>query len=250
MNSNNSKTKVYIGYDGRWPLAYGVTVRSMLERAAEPSKLDIKPLLLPHLIAQGFYNRPMHSKNGQMHDEISGAPMATEFAISRFLIPYLSERKGWSVFCDSDFLWRADIAELLAKADDKYAVMCVKHQYAPTETQKMDGQAQTLYSRKNWSSMMLINNAHPKNNFLDLENCNALPGRDLHGFLWLDDDEIGELPQEWNWLEGHSPLDVEPKALHYTRGTPDMEGYSGVPYASEWWEVAEGINLCRVVDDE
>lgn len=242
------KTKVYIGYDSRWPLAYAVTVRSMLASAAAPGNLDIRPLLLPHLIATGAYDRPMHSKNGQMHDEISGAPMATEFAISRFLIPYLSGRSGWSVFCDSDFLWREDIAQLLALADEKYAVMCVKHQYAPTETTKMNGQAQTLYSRKNWSSMMLINNAHPKNNFLNLDNCNGLPGRDLHGFLWLEDEEIGELPVAWNWLEGHSPADVAPKALHYTRGTPDMEGYADAPYADEWRAIAAEINLCKAVD--
>lgn len=239
------RNSVFIGYDSRWPLAYAVTARSMIEKSS--ADLDINPLLLPHLNGIGVYNRRTTIKNGQMHDEISGAPMATEFAISRFLIPHLAGKKGWSLFCDSDFLWRADVQQLFALADPEKAVMCVKHQYAPPENTKMDGQAQTLYRRKNWSSLMLINNEHPANVDLNLESVNYRPGRDLHAFFWLDDQMIGELPVEWNWLEGHSPAEVEPKALHYTRGTPDMAGYESTPFADEWRAVAERITMCEDV---
>ena len=58
------------------------------------------------------------------------------------------------------------------------------------------------YSRKNWSSVVLWNWAHPANRRLTLEMVNTLPGRDLHAFCWLDEWEIGELPVEWNYLVG------------------------------------------------
>lgn len=233
-----------IGYDNRWPTAYAVTVRSLLDRT--DLKFPVVPLVLPHMQATGVYDRPMRKNGNQLHDNISGAPMATEFAISRFFIPFLSGFYGWSLFCDSDFLFRADVKDLLALADESKAVMCVHHQYAPPENTKMDGQAQTLYKRKNWSSLMLFNNEHPKNRLLEPSLLNALPGRDLHAFSWLDDSDIGALPHEWNWLEGHSDPALDAKAVHFTRGTPDMDGYEQAPYADEWRTVAARINLCEV----
>ena len=171
---------VFIGFDVRMPVAYSVAVRSLI--AHSKKDVSIYPLLLAHLRGGGIYNRPTSIKNGGMFDEISQAPMATEFAISRFLIPYLCGFKGWVVFCDSDFMFMEDISKALEQADDRFAVMCVKHEYDPPEGVKMDGQAQTRYMRKNWSSFMLFNCAHPANRFLSVENVNALPGRDLHRF--------------------------------------------------------------------
>ena len=37
-----------------------------------------------------------------------------------------------------------DTKELFEQADDKYAVMCVQHDYKVTESTKMDGQKQTI----------------------------------------------------------------------------------------------------------
>lgn len=233
-----------IGYDNRWTAAYAVTVRSLLKKTK--LQFPVIPLLLPHMQATGVYDRPMHKDGNQLHDKISGAPMATEFAISRFFIPFLCGYSGWSLFCDSDFLFRADIEELLALADPSKAVMCVHHDYAPPEDKKMDGQMQTLYRRKNWSSLMLFNNEHPKNRFLEPGLLNAVPGRDLHAFSWLDDSDIGALGPEWNWLEGHSDPAINAKAVHFTRGTPDMPGYENAPYADEWRSVAASVNLCGV----
>lgn len=237
------KISAFIGYDFRWPLAYGVTVRSLMQYAPG---INITPLLLPHFQALGIYDRPMHIHKNQMHDVISDAPMATEFAISRFFIPYLAQYQGWSLFCDSDFLFRADLSGLFDLIDPEKAVMCVQHSYTPPETTKMDGQAQTLYRRKNWSSLMLINNEHPANRILEPSLLNQLPGRDLHAFNWLEDSQIGALPSEWNWLEGHSADAINAKAVHFTRGTPDMPGYEHVRYADEWRDVAKTINLCKV----
>jgi len=233
--------KIFVGYDSRFPMAYAVTVRSLLMNGAKEHQ--IMPLLLPHLTAAGIYSRPSSFKDGEMFDDISGAPMSTEFAISRFLIPSLCSFRGWAMFCDSDFLFRSDVRELFDLADDDCAVMCVQHDYQPIENKKMDGQTQTRYNRKNWSSMMLINCEHPANKALDVGTVNALPGRDLHGFRWLDDSLIGALDPEWNWLEGHTPDTVNPKAVHFTRGTPDLAGYGKIPFADEWFKIANTLSL-------
>lgn len=232
----------FIGYDGRLPEGYAVAARSLVKMGADP--LSIHPLVLPHLQGTGLYDRPMHESAGQLHDAISGAPMATEFAISRFLVPHLA-CSHWAIFCDSDFLFRKPILPALeAVLDDRFALMCVQHEYAPTEAVKMQGQAQTLYNRKNWSSFMAFNTRHPANDALTLDMIKTLPGRDLHRFCWLADDEIGALPDSFNWLEGHS-TSPDPGVVHFTRGTPDMAGYENVPFADEWRAVLAEVSLCK-----
>jgi hypothetical protein len=37
-------------------------------------------------------------------------------------------------------------------------------------------------------------------------------------FRWLDDERIGELPIEWNWLPDEFGVNPEAKLLHYTLG--------------------------------
>ena len=191
------------------------------------------------LRAHGLYQRPHEQRHGQLWDVISDAPMSTSFACSRFLVPMLA-RNQWALWCDfADMVFLSDPAELLALADPQYAVMVVKHDHEPSERIKMDGQAQTTYNRKNWSSLILWNWQHPANGRLTVEMVNTLPGRDLHRFCWLEDDEIGELPKEWNYLVGIDPvsevdLGVKPKLLHFTLGIATMAGYEDGPYADVW----------------
>lgn len=232
--------KVFVGFDRREIPAYQVCVASLVERSS--IQLDVTPLVEPHLRAMGLYRRPHQKRNGQLWDVISDAPMSTEFALTRFLVPHLAGYGGWALFCDCDFLWRADVAELLALADPRYAAMCVKHDHRPVEEIKMDGQAQVPYARKNWSSLMLWNCCHKALRPLNLRNINGAAGRDLHAFWWLQEDQIGALPEAWNWLEGWSSHDIEPKAVHFTRGTPDMAGYEAVPFADDWRAVLAEVN--------
>jgi lipopolysaccharide biosynthesis glycosyltransferase len=160
--------------------------------------------------------------------------MSTEFAISRFLTKELAG-KGWALFMDCDVLIRRDLNYLMQEADPRYAVMCVQHpNYVPPETTKMDGQLQTLYARKNWSSVMLFNCDHPSNKALTVEMVNTLPGRDLHRFCWLKDEEIGALDPAWNWLVGTSDPSINPGIVHFTAGGPWLSDYENVPYADEW----------------
>src|SRR5690606_8943360 len=151
--------------------------------------------------------------------------MATEFAISRFLVPHLAKkvhgvRGGWAMFQDCDMLNRGNVVEAFNQLDPSKAVMCVKHNHNPPEGTKMDGQEQLRYARKNWSSVMFFNLDHPSNSKLTVELVNTVPGRDLHRFCWLQDDEIGELGPEWNFLVGHSDPSIDPKIVHHTEGSP------------------------------
>jgi len=232
--------RVFIGYDAREDDAYRVCAASLLRHASVPVeiiKLDIK-----RLQNIGLYRRPYRTEETQMVDLVDGRPFSTEFAFSRFFVPSLSD--GWAIFCDCDFLFTQDIAQLVPLLSEKYAVMVVKHDHRPTESVKMDGVSQAPYPRKNWSSFVAWNCDHPSNRLLDTHEVNTQTGKWLHGFSWLRDDEIGELPQTWNWLSGVTPdLGEVPKAIHYTLGIPRMTGHENTPYADLWRDELERTAL-------
>lgn len=216
--------KLYIGWDPRESLAHDVCKFSV--RVNSSKQIDIHSLKLKALRQSGIYTRP--------DDMLS----STEFTFSRFLVPYLCEYTGWSVFCDSDFLWLHDISELLDNVDNTKAVIVVKHDYVPTCKTKKSGASQHIYPRKNWSSMILWNNAHPSNQRLTPDVVNSKSGQWLHRFSWLKDHEIGGVSHEWNWLTDwyEEPHDGTPHALHYTSGGPWLDEYANTAYADIWNE--------------
>ncbi|KAI4329288.1 hypothetical protein L6164_021571 [Bauhinia variegata] len=226
MNGYNSQPfKVFVGYDPAEDIAYEVCKYSILKRASIP--VEIIPIKQSKLREKGLYWRER------------GKVESTEFSFTRFLTPYLAGYDGWAVFVDCDFLYLADIKELGDLVDDKYAIMCVQHDYTPKETTKMDGAVQTVYPRKNWSSMVLYNCGHPKNRILTPDVVNAQTGAYLHRFQWLGDHDIGSIPFVWNFLVGHNNV-VEndqstfPKALHYTLGGPWFEAWKNCEFADLW----------------
>ena len=223
--------RVYIGYDQRETAAYEVAVSSLLRRASQP--VTITPLNAQRLAESGLLRRPTDLR-GQRYDILSNAPASTDFAISRFLVPMLAQT-GWALFTDSDVVFLEDVAKLFALADDRYAVMCVKHSYAPVAGRKMDNQVQTVYARKNWSSVMLFNCDHPANRRLSLIDVQERRGFDLHQFYWLNDTEIGALPAEWNWLVNEQAKSEQPCIAHFTRGGPFLPGWAGAQYDEIWY---------------
>ncbi len=147
------------------------------------------------------------------------------------------QHRGTALFVDCDFLFLDDVVKLFALADPRYAVQVVKHAMPEVAGVKMDGQAQQSYYRKCWSSLMLWNAGHPSNQRLTPSVVSNMSGQWLHGFSWLDDHEIGEIPADWNWLAGiDAPLDRDPRAVHFTSGSPDMPGHENDPYAFMWRE--------------
>jgi len=218
---------IFIGYDPREHAAYEVACRSISRRTSVP--VLITPLYLPHL--QRYFKRPVERRREQLWCPVSNAPMSTEFAISRFCVPFI-QTEGWALYADCDVLCLADIVDLFAMADDRYAVMVVKRDYQPTSIVKMDNQVQTSYARKLWSSVIFWNTSHPAHLRLTRERIEKWPGRDLHAFRWLGDEEIGELPQEWNHL-----VDInqgEGKLLHYTLGGAWLSDWRRRPSDELW----------------
>jgi hypothetical protein len=210
--------KVYLGYDHREPRSYHVAEASLLANASKP--VAVTPLNSQRLAEHGLLRRPTDTR-GQRYDIPSNAPASTEFAISRFLVPFLAQT-GWALFTDSDVVFRGDVAELFSLADKQYAVMCVKHGKHNTPSLKMDGQANLSYPRKNWSSVMLWNVDHPANKRLSLVDVQERRGFDLHSMYWLNDSEIGELPSRFNWLVDVEHPPEEPVVCHFTLGTPEV----------------------------
>lgn len=227
---------VFIGYDSREHEAYNVCRFSIVDKSEDAVRIE----LLNHRVlrALGLFSRPWRiDEAGQYWDMRDGSPFSTEFSFTRFLVPAYANHlgiNGWALFCDSDFLFLKDLSGIFDHCNDKYAVMCVKHDHKPTDSVKMDGMKQEGYQRKNWSSLMLWNLDHPANRTLTPSQVNAKPGRWLHTLSWLKDEEIGSLPHNWNFIPGVTDRDIEPFAIHYSEKAPWFEGQENCAYASEW----------------
>lgn len=158
--------------------------------------------------------------------------------------------KGWALFMDADMIFLSDIQKLFDLCDDKYAIMCVKHNHKTNETIKMDNQPQSNYDRKNWSSFVLWNCSHPANDWLTIERVNQMKGSDLHAFSWLGDNLIGEIPYTYNFINKVSPkLPIEsmgkPDVMHYTEGGPWFSECKHVPYGHLWLDEYEDFQQNR-----
>ena len=225
--------RIFIGFDPRETVAYHVLSHSIHARASAP--VSIAPLMLSQL--GGLMTRERNSLQ------------STDFSFSRFLTPYLCGFEGWAMFMDCDMLVLEDIAKLWALRDEKYAVMCVKHDHVPKEKTKFLGAQQTKYEKKNWSSVMLFNCA--KCTALTPDYVNSASGLDLHRFNWLgDDDLIGEIPHRWNLLVGYDqsiPVD-EVSNLHYTIGGPYFHDYKDIDYAAEWFADRDEMLRCEQLE--
>lgn len=218
--------KVYIGHDDREAAASVVALRTLYG----VSGLQAELLRADRLAAAGLLSR-LSDHRGQHYDLISNAPKSTAFAISRFLVPLLCQG-GYALFTDCDVVFLRDPREM--NVDPRHAVSVVQHAYTPSVGIKMVDQAQTIYPRKNWSSVMLFNCDHPANRRLSLYDVNARPGRDLHRLYWLHDDEIGQLDPAWNWLVNEQPRPVGLGIAHFTNGGPWLPGWEPQEHDDIW----------------
>ena len=213
--------KIFIGYDSRETIAFHVLSHSIIKNSSIP--VDITPINLNNL--KKFYKR----KKGQKD--------STEFSISRFLVPYLSDYKGYSLFIDCDFIINGDIAELLKfiNYDPNKVLWCVKHNYIPKDKKvKFLNERQLLYSKKNWSSFVIYNNKKCK--ILTPKFIEKANGLYLHQFKWTKDNLIGSLPLKWNVLVGEIKVPKKFKALHYTRGGPYFKKYKNCEKSKVWFD--------------
>lgn len=227
--------RVFVGYDNRLPVAFQTLVHSITQRCSKP--VTFCPINLNNIT--DIFNRPANNLQ------------STEFSFSRFLTPYLSNYEGWSIFMDNDIILLDDIAKLYDLRDEQYSVMCVKHDHHPTEKKKFMGSVQTSYEKKNWSSVMIFNNAKCKK--LTPEYVNTASGLELHQFKWLDSDEqIGALPLEWNYLAAYTEENEgrvsNPSLVHYTIGGPFYPEFQNTEFSTEWFEEFYAANYCKEAD--
>ena len=221
---------LYAGFDPREEAGYHAFVSSLLEHASCP--VSVTPLHLP--LFRSFYSPG--NRDG-----------SNAFTYTRFLIPFLQGYTGSAIFVDaSDMLLKADIAELWALRDFYKPVQVVKHDYQTKWPRKYIGTAMESdnpdYPRKNWSSAMLINCMHSRWRNINPESVQKMSGKQLHSFSWLDDSDIGELPDTWNWLADEAGPNKDAKLLHFTAGVPLIPAHSNVPHAADYKRQVDRMN--------
>jgi lipopolysaccharide biosynthesis glycosyltransferase len=216
--------KIVVGFDQREAIAYHTFSQSVLEKSSLPV------LFLP---------LSMNTLKGykETHNDKSN-----DFVYSRFLTPYLHNFEGWAIFADGDMVCQSDIKELWDLRDETKALQVGMHDYKTKFNQKYLGNTNENYPRKNWSSLILWNCSHPKHKVLTPDFISSQTGKYLHRFSWLDDEDIGKLPIDWNWLAIEYPNNPKAKIIHYTLGTPCFKDYRNTEMAVTWHEVQQKVN--------
>ena len=223
---------VFIGYDERQHKAYEVCIKSIVDRSEGP--VLIYPLDHRDLRKKGLFKREwvIDAESGRLMDKLDGQFFSNTFSQTRFLTPFYADWlgfQGWPcLFVDCDFVFVDDIYKLFKEANEEHSfISCVHHEYKPTHTTKMDGQQQTSYPKKLWSSLMHFNPRFGVHN-LTVDAVNNQSSSWLHRMEWINDEEdIGRINERWNFIPNHSETRVRGPigAIHYTEGLPTMPGY-------------------------
>lgn len=247
---------VFVGYDIREHAAWMVCRDTILNPTHGPrlSGIEVIPLSHRDLRRRGLFTRPWRiDESGQTWDERDGRPFSTEFSHSRFLVPYLARelgvKSGPAVFVDCDFMFLAPITEMLHAIDPNKLVSVVKHDFASlAEGVKMDGMVQQRYFRKLWSSLMVFNMGHEDIDTFHPVQASYGAGSTLHGFQHLEDQEIGEIHESWNYIPGHSTSPTQ-NAIHWSLGGPWMREFENAEYASRWRDRYKQVVAAALQDD-
>lgn len=208
--------KVFIGYDPRQPVAYNVLAHSVWTRASKPVEITRLQLNCLPIKRRGL----------------------TEFTYSRFLVPYLSEFKDYSIFLDSDMLCLGDVHELGALAMAEFIKYGVEH---PADITKSEEGKKIITEHKmsvclvknarafEWPSMMVFNN----------EACKVLTPEfvdntqnSLYDLKWAN--SVGELPARWNQIVGYDAPNSGAQLIHYTQGIPCWPETVNCEFSAEW----------------
>jgi len=232
---NGNLIKVFIGYDPVEAVAWHVMAHSIFTKSTKPVALI--PVNLANF--KEIFTRERDVKQ------------SNEFSFTRFLVPYLSDYKGYAIFFDCDMILRTDIQEIFDEVDKNpgKAIYVVKHDYQPRNDVKYLNTVQYKYPRKNWSSVVVWNCEHLDNKKVTPQFVNSASAMDLHRFTWLKDEDIGELNIKWNWLVGEyedPPSDV--KIVHWTVGGPYFTEYKNADFADEWFDERFKMLFCKQSD--
>ena len=220
--------KIFIGYENEYPESFEVCAESI--RRFNPNH-EIIPLVKSELEEKGLYTREYQGES-------------TDFAFTRFLVPFLSDYKGYALFCDGDFMWRCDpqeIEDYAKQSNYSPSVWVVKHPpFLTTPYKKMKGKANMSYPKKYWSSLMYFNN--DKCFSLTRDLVNSWSGKDLHEFAWAS--EIGDLPAEYNAMVNYYKF-PNAKAVHFTDGGPWLDIHDDMLYSTEWLKIYKNLQKAK-----
>ena len=205
-----------VGFDQREAVAYHTFCQSVLETASLPVRF--LPL----------------AENTLVDYKETHTDGSNRFIYSRFLTPYLMGFQGWAIFADGDMVCQTDIKALWDLRDPSQALQVVQHDYQTKAHTKYLGNKNENYPRKNWSSLILWNCAHPAHQVLTPAFIQGQKGSFLHRFSWLSDSDIGPLPPEWNWLAIEYPDNPSAALVHFTLGTPCFKDYADSPMSPIW----------------
>lgn len=208
--------RLFAGYDEREKIGFHTFVSSVIRRSSRFVQVTAIP------------------ESGMGHG-------SNAFTFSRFLVPFLCGFQGHAIFADgSDMLCLEDIAKLDRLFDPSKAVQVVKH--APYDSQharKYVGTemecAQSNYERKNWASLMIVNCGHEAWSSFTPRGICAENKLDVLQFKFIPDNEIGEIPGEWNVLVDEGQDDTEAKILHWSSGIPSFPHYRDARRSKTWF---------------
>lgn len=217
---------VFIGYDPREAIVFHVCANSIIRNSSKP--VSIIPLALN-----------LFEDYKETHKDGSNA-----FIYSRFLVPHLMDFKGHAIYIDGDMVVKEDIAKLWELRQNHRDVQVVKHDYKTRMPIKYLGSKNEDYPRKNWSSVIIWNCESFSNKRLTPEYVMNSTGKHLHRFEWLEDNRIGSLPIEWNWLPDEFGENTRAKLLHYTLGAPCFEEFHDTEMAQDWHDESALTTYC------
>jgi hypothetical protein len=218
--------RVFAGFDPREEVGYHAFCSSLLHHSS--AFVSVTPLY--------------------MH----GFPEGTNaFTFTRFLVPYLCGFKGWAVFVDGcDMVVNSDFGRIAKAFDPTKAVQVVKHRYKTKHPLKYRGTDMECpnrdYERKNWASMMLINCEHPAWAGMVPSVVEGMAEKPLSllQLSWINDQDIGELPAEWNWLVDEFGENLNATILHWTAGIPGFPHYADAEMAGKWHRARSEVTAC------
>ena len=215
--------RIFIGHDTRYKMATLVCQKSIREFNPD---IKISWLDKHKLKDKGVYGRK----------DLPGE--STEFSFTRFYIPLLMHYSGIAMFCDNDFLWMCDPMEVVEYMRPNDAIAVVQHKDYNVKETKMDGVENKQYPRKNWSSLIVFNCDKLKH--MTKEYVDKATASHLHELRWVDDNALGNIPDNYNVLVGtHDTLGA--RALHYTNGGPWFKEYTNSEKSLDWWTVYESL---------
>lgn len=143
----------------------------------------------------------------------------TAFTYTRYLVPWLMDYKGMAIYVDSDTIFLSDPSELmkLCNPDSIKSLWVVKNK-----------------QRFEWPSVIVFNCKRLKILTPEL----VKEGKGLTTFEFVKENEVGELPSEWNHLVGYDEPRGDAKLVHFTQGVPGYPELRGCEYTEEWIQLA------------